>query len=246
MPLVDKQVWENRIVRFSWEDPNDLLANPYNWRIHSQFQQESMEAVLEDVGWVDACIVNEVTQHMLDGHMRVGLALKHPGQKVPVLWVHLSEAEESLVLATLDSIPDYAATDKDLLRQTMERACASKANTLRLLGQISESNKLFRLDARTGEEVPVGNKSLSDLMASKRPSSDPEEGLKTEGPTSIQKIRVPKGARFFNIIWEDTKQEARFILFLQRLARDYPDLESVASRLDQFLQEQGVECEVQD
>lgn len=241
MSQFDAQFWENRIVRYALEDPNDLLANPYNWRIHSQFQQESMEAVLDEIGWWDAVKVNEVTGHILDGHMRVMLAMKHPGQRVPVLYVHLSETEEALALATHDSIPDYAATDKENLRLNLERATANRADTLRLLGQISETNRLFKLDSATGEQVPAGGGTLADMLRPKEPSANPEDGLKTEGPTSIQKVRVPKGARFFTLIFDDPEQEARWVLFLQRLSRDYPDLETNPARLDQFLTEQGVE-----
>ena len=104
--------WRNRIVGHGEEDPEQLLANPANWRIHPKEQQDALAAALTDVGFIEAVIVNTVTQHVVDGHLRVALAISHREPKVPVSYVTLTEAEERLVLATKDPIGAMAATDK--------------------------------------------------------------------------------------------------------------------------------------
>lgn len=103
--------WQNRIVGSGEEDPEQLLANPGNWRIHPKRQQDALSGVLDEVGWVDQIIVNQRTGHVVDGHLRVSLALRRNEPTVPVLYVDLSEAEEKLVLATLDPIAAMATAD---------------------------------------------------------------------------------------------------------------------------------------
>lgn len=53
-----KPSWHNRIVGTGEESPDQLLANPRNFRIHPKHQQDALEGVLNEVGWVDDVIVN--------------------------------------------------------------------------------------------------------------------------------------------------------------------------------------------
>jgi len=107
--------WKNRIVGEDMVDPGQLLANPLNWRVHPKFQQEALAGILNQVGWVQRVIVNSNTGHVVDGHARVSLALKQHATEVPVVYVDLTEAEEQLVLATLDPIGAMAVGDKNIL-----------------------------------------------------------------------------------------------------------------------------------
>lgn len=113
----DKPGWQSRIVGTGEEAPDQLLANPKNWRIHPQAQQEGLEAVLDRVGWVQNVVVNRRTGFMVDGHLRVTLAMRRGEAKVPVLYVDLSPEEESIVLATIDPLAMLAATDKEKLTE---------------------------------------------------------------------------------------------------------------------------------
>lgn len=112
--------WKNRIVGHGFEDPEQLLANPFNFRIHSQLQQNAMEAILDDVGWVGEVKVNRVTGHIVDGHMRVSLALKRGEKRVPVEYVELSEKEEFRVLATYDPIGAMASVAAPQYAEVLE------------------------------------------------------------------------------------------------------------------------------
>lgn len=111
--------WQIRIVGNGTEDPASLLANPKNWREHSAYQQRVMADVLGGIGWVQDVIVNRATGHIVDGHMRVALAVKNNQDKVPVKYVDLSELEETAVLATLDPISALASTDGQLLAEVL-------------------------------------------------------------------------------------------------------------------------------
>ena len=76
--------WRNRIVGYSEEEPDQLLASPYNWRIHPKNQQDALSGVLGEVGLVQNVIANRTTGHMIDGHLRVSLAMRHGQKSVPV------------------------------------------------------------------------------------------------------------------------------------------------------------------
>ena len=110
--------WRSRITGHDMVDPAQLLANPKNWRVHSNAQRNALRGSLSVVGWVASCMVNTVTGHVVDGHARIEEALSR-GEQVPVTYVELTPEEEAMVLATLDPIGAMAGTAdtplKDLL-----------------------------------------------------------------------------------------------------------------------------------
>jgi hypothetical protein len=65
----------NRIVASGEEAPDQLLANPANWRIHPKAQQDALSGALDAVGWVQQVLVNRRSGFVVDGHARVALAL---------------------------------------------------------------------------------------------------------------------------------------------------------------------------
>lgn len=129
--------WQNRIVGHGEEDPEQLLANPANWRIHPRAQQAALEGVLQRVGWVQDVIVNRRTGHMLDGHARVEMAIS-AGERVPVVYVDISEAEERLILATYDRLTGMAGTDEEKLAGLIAEAQADFPDLTPLLANITE------------------------------------------------------------------------------------------------------------
>ncbi len=108
--------WRNRIVEHGEANPNDLLANPKNWREHPEHQERALEAVLDRVGLVQDVIVNVTTGLMLDGHLRVKMARRRKEATVPVKYVEVTEEEEEVILASLDPIGALAATDAGKLQ----------------------------------------------------------------------------------------------------------------------------------
>lgn len=108
--------WRSRILGSTEEAPDQLVANPRNWRTHPATQRMALRGSLDTVGWVQQIIVNKRTGNVVDGHARVEEALSRNEPTVPVLWVDLSEDEEMLVLATLDPIAAMAQADDEKLR----------------------------------------------------------------------------------------------------------------------------------
>ncbi len=111
--------WQSRIVGEGEESPDQLLANPRNWRIHPQSQQQALARLLDKVGWVQRIIVNQRTGHVVDGHLRVAMAISRNEPTVPVQYVDLSEDEEALVLASLDWSAGLAVPDTEMLGEIL-------------------------------------------------------------------------------------------------------------------------------
>jgi hypothetical protein len=112
--------WKNRIVGQGEVQPDQLLANPKNWRIHPKAQQDALTSVLDRVGWVQQVIVNKETNFVVDGHLRVSVAISRDEPVVPVVYVELNEEEEALILAMMDPLAALAITDEDQLRGLVE------------------------------------------------------------------------------------------------------------------------------
>lgn len=109
------KLWHNKIIGHAMVDPADLLAHPGNWRLHPKHQQDALRGAIADVGFIKSVTVNELTQHVLDGHLRVTLALRDDIPLIPVEYVSLTEAEELEALATLDPLAAMAGSDKQKL-----------------------------------------------------------------------------------------------------------------------------------
>ena len=121
--------WRNRIIGSADVAPDQLLAHPSNWRLHPGNQQNALTDLLGDehgVGWVARVMVNKRTSELwpegdrnvetvVDGHLRVALAMRHNQPTVPVDYVDLTPAEEALVLATFDPIGAMATASAEQL-----------------------------------------------------------------------------------------------------------------------------------
>ena len=122
--------WQSRIAGHGAAAPADLTANPAQWREHPDAQATALAEVLAEVGWVQEVIVNRRTGHLVDGHLRVALALERGEATVPVSYVELSDAEEQLVLASLDPLTGMATTDPERLAALLSQVTVS-SDTLR-------------------------------------------------------------------------------------------------------------------
>ncbi len=159
--------WQNRIIGQGEESPDQLLANPRNWRIHPKHQQDALAGVLDEVGWVQRVIVNQRTGFVVDGHLRISLAQRR-GELVPVEYVDLSESEEALILATFDPITALAATDAALLEELMRDVSTGDAAVQAMLSELAENAGI--IPPTDGEwadafgAVPDGDKSPFQQM----------------------------------------------------------------------------------
>ena len=145
-PGQQQKGWRNRIVGTGEEAPDQLLANPANWRIHPKAQQDALGDALDDIGWIQQVVVNRQSGHLIDGHLRVSLALRNNEPTVPVLYVDLDEREEALALATLDPIAAMAAADKAKLDALLREVDTGSAALQEMLAGLAGDAYLPRPD----------------------------------------------------------------------------------------------------
>lgn len=144
--------WRNRIVGHGEERPDQLLANPLNWRMHPKEQKAALNGVLSQIGWVQEVIVNRNTNRLIDGHLRVLLAKERNEPTVPVIYVDLSEHEEALILATLDPLAAMATADRERLDALLRQVDTSDAAIQAMLEELAEQNGLLAGSANDEEE----------------------------------------------------------------------------------------------
>ena len=107
-------------LRLEWIEAGSLTENPLNWRRHSREQLESIRELVQDteIGWAGACLFNERTGRLIDGHARKQVV--DPSTPVPVLVGDWSEQAEAKILATLDPVGAMATGDAGAYRALVE------------------------------------------------------------------------------------------------------------------------------
>jgi len=103
---------KSRILETKMVDIDEILFNPKNWRVHPKEQQDAISGLLNNVGWVQFVTINATTGNLIDGHARVQIAARNEEKQVPAVMVELSEEEEKLILATMDSTSAMATVDQ--------------------------------------------------------------------------------------------------------------------------------------
>ncbi|KPV54289.1 hypothetical protein SE17_04715, partial [Kouleothrix aurantiaca] len=116
--------WQNRIVGHEEVDPLTLKAHPKNVRTHASAQRRLMESALDELGHVGKIVVSQRTRRVLNGHLRVELAIGRDEETIPVTWIDVDEQEELVVLAFFDQIGDGAKIDAAKLQSTLSQVSA--------------------------------------------------------------------------------------------------------------------------
>lgn len=107
--------WQNRIVAFGTVAPEQLLANPFNYRHHPGFQRDALRGSLDDLDIITPVVVNRTTGHLIDGHARVEEFISHGVDEVPVAYVELTQEQEKRALLMLDPIAALAIPNETAL-----------------------------------------------------------------------------------------------------------------------------------
>jgi len=111
-------------LRLEWIEAGSLGENPLNWRKHPPEQLQSLQDLLQDpeIGWAGACLFNERTGRLIDGHARK--AVVDPKTPLPVLVGSWSEEAEKKILATLDPVGAMATGDAAMYAKLVEQVDA--------------------------------------------------------------------------------------------------------------------------
>ena len=135
-------------LRLEWRSPIELAENPRNWRRHPEAQVAALADVISEVGWAGACLYNERTGRLIDGHARRKVAISQGADKVPVLVGSWDEAQEAKILATLDPIGAMATADAVALEALLHDVDTGSEALQSMLAELAEEAKaLPNLDA---------------------------------------------------------------------------------------------------
>lgn len=134
--------FRNRIVGYAEVDPEQLLAHPENFRLHPDSQQQALAGAIDSIGYIDPALVNKNTDTVIDGHLRVSLALRSGVKSIPVTYVDLTEDEERQALLMLDPIAALAASDKTKLDELLHQVNSDDERVQQMLADLAKANGL--------------------------------------------------------------------------------------------------------
>jgi hypothetical protein len=134
-------------LRLEYLDPAELTANPANWRRHPKAQVDALKGALAQVGWAGALLFNERTGRLIDGHAR--REVTPPGEKVPVLVGSWSEADEAVILATLDPLAAMALADAPALDALLKSLTVNDQALSEMLARLAEDEGIIPPDFQT-------------------------------------------------------------------------------------------------
>jgi DNA modification methylase len=142
----------------------DLRANPRNWRTHPDAQRKALAGVLREVGIVQSVIVNERTGLLVDGHARVEEAAKAGQLTLPVTVVDLSDAEEALILSTLDPVAAMAGADTAQLDALLRDVETGDAALQQMLSDLAEQHGVVPLPAPPADDPGADLDRVAELQ----------------------------------------------------------------------------------
>ena len=146
--------WRNRIVGHGEEAPAELVPNERNWRRHPASQAKALGGALAEIGWVQQVVVNRTTGRLVDGHLRLELALARNEPVVPVTYVELSEEEERVVLATLDPIGAMADADTTKLAELLRDLAPADGALAAMLAELADRHGISGGGLTDPDELP--------------------------------------------------------------------------------------------
>jgi hypothetical protein len=214
--------WKNKIVGHDQVDPAVLVANDKNWRKHPEFQRKALRGAIGDVGFIRSVTVNRRTNRIIDGHLRVDLALAEGVPTITVEYVDLSESEEAEALATLDPLASLAGTDPVQFDCLLREVHTGSTEIQELLAGLAKDAGLYQ----SGDPP--------DPLAQGDGDEDEGEGSARQDPDEPPPTRP---VIQYTIIFDTKDQQERWYLFLKSLRERYPNTETIGQRLDHFVQD---------
>lgn len=141
-------------LRLEYRSPAELAENPKNWRRHPASQLGALAGALQEVGWAGACLFNEATGRLIDGHARRKVAIEQGAATVPVLVGSWTPEQEAKILATLDPVGGMATADPvalDALLREVNTGCAELQKMLDDLWQETQDAALANAAEAAGD-----------------------------------------------------------------------------------------------
>lgn len=161
--------WKKLAVRMREVDPRTLTANPKNWRIHGAAQREALRGSIHELGYGDPVELMDGTDLILDGHLRVDLAIQEGQETITVVDMALyTESDADQYLLTKDPIAAMATSDKERLDALMRENATSEAGLQAMIAEMAVREGIVPTDdAAWGDAfgaLPDGDKSPFEQM----------------------------------------------------------------------------------
>lgn len=154
-------------LRLEYRSPAELADNPKNWRKHGEQQTAALQGVLSEVGWAGACLYNERTGRLIDGHLRRKVAQLNGAESIPVLIGSWSEADEAKILASLDPIAGLAEADPvalDQLLREVNTGCAELQQMLDDLWTDAQADALANTETADPKDAEPQTDRAAELL----------------------------------------------------------------------------------
>lgn len=173
--------------RVEFIDPQSIKdsPNPLNWRKHPQRQRQAYNALKSEVGWLDFIIFNEITGHLIDGHMRLDEAIKNKEPGVWVAYGRWTEEQEKLALAKKDPLASLAQTNAEALSSL---TTSVQKNINKLSKNIKDTLTKFNTDlssharaVEAGEAPSVLLERVRSKPTEEQPDDSPDEEIEDSG-----------------------------------------------------------------
>jgi hypothetical protein len=114
--------------------------------------------VITEVGWAGACLYNEATGRLIDGHARNKVAYSQGCERVPVLIGSWSESQEAKILATLDPLSAMAEADPVKLDELLREVQTSSQAVADMLEELAEGAGVFNAVEVEPPDLPDGDR----------------------------------------------------------------------------------------
>lgn len=143
-------------LRLEWIEAGSLAENPSNWRRHSEEQLQTVRELLDDpdIGWAGACLYNERTKRLIDGHARKNVV--DPKTPIPVLVGSWTPEAEKKILLTLDPAGGMATGDTEAFELLAAEVNADGLWVRDLLHQTAADMDRHESDGDDDEDLEAG------------------------------------------------------------------------------------------
>lgn len=178
-------------LRLEWLDPAELAENPANWRRHPGQQLVALTDVIVEVGWAGACLFNERTGRLIDGHARRKVALDQGATKVPVLVGNWTDEQEKKILVTLDPLAAMAEADAGQLDTLLREVSTGSEAIQQMLTELAEKSGVIPDVQSAQDEWPAMAKTENHEILLHY-TSDDVEGIETFIGGKIDPIHTGK------------------------------------------------------
>lgn len=153
-------------LEFKWLYPDEVQANPLNWREHPVHQTEILDALIfgeGGVGWAGVALVNnrtvqngwleaEAVPTLIDGHDRQKIATAR-NEPMPVIVGEWTPEQERTILTTFDPVSTLAKTNTKILGELLSGVRARDKRVQDLISYVTVKN--LRVKEENGSEAEV-------------------------------------------------------------------------------------------